>query len=194
MRTLARAAAAVLVAALPVRQAQAWYHSGGYGGFEHATSVTPEGVAHGSNYGGYAHGTAVGPEGAAHVSDYGGAWHGTTAPSGAYYHQPVVVNHYGATGCYNCGGGGWGVPAGAAVAAGAAGVAVGAMAGAASANAAAANAAVAAAYPMGATYAALPAGCGYSPYGGKPYYFCGRAWMTPAYGANGVYYLVVPAP
>ena len=52
----------------------------------------------------------------------------------------------------------------------------------------------AAAYPMGAVYPALPAGCAYNPYGSAAYYTCGGAWFKPAYGANGVYYSVVPAP
>jgi hypothetical protein len=97
-----------------------------------------------------------------------------------------VVNQYYGTGCYNCGG--WN--GGAAVAAG---VAVGAAAGATAANIANANAA-AAAYAPGDIYAALPAGCGYSTYYGRAYYNCGGTWFSPAYGANGVYYRVVPAP
>jgi hypothetical protein len=68
-------------------------------------------------------------------------------------------------------------------------VAVGAAAGA-----AAANAHAAAAYAPGDVYAALPAGCGYSTFYGKAYYNCGGTWFTPAYGANGVYYRVVPPP
>jgi hypothetical protein len=47
---------------------------------------------------------------------------------------------------------------------------------------------------MGAIYPTLPAGCVYSPVGGASYYTCGGAWFSPAYGANGVYYRVVPAP
>ena len=57
-----------------------------------------------------------------------------------------------------------------------------------------AGAAAASAYPIGATYGALPGSCAYTSYGGAPYYNCGGAWMAPAYGANGVYYRVVPAP
>src|SRR5271169_326058 len=30
--------------------------------------------------------------------------------------------------------------------------------------------------------------------GGGTYYLCGNTWFSPAYGANGVYYHVVPAP
>jgi len=41
-------------------------------------------------------------------------------------------------------------------------------------------------------YAALPAGCVYRPLPQE--YECGGTWFAPAYGANGVYYRVVPAP
>jgi hypothetical protein len=71
-------------------------------------------------------------------------------------------------------------------------VAVGAAVGMAAANTVNANAA--AAYASGDIYAALPAGCGYSSYYGKAYYKCGGTWFSPAYGANGVYYRVVPSP
>jgi hypothetical protein len=98
-----------------------------------------------------------------------------------------VVNQYYGTGCYNCGG--WS-GAGAV----AAGVAAGAAVGVAAATAANANAAAAASYGYGDVYAALPAGCAYAPYYGTTYYNCGAAWFSPAYGANGVYYRVVPPP
>jgi len=77
-----------------------------------------------------------------------------------------------------CGAGGWGY-AGAAAAGAVAGAAVGALATAAA---------------IGATYGYLPSGCAYSPFGGAAYYNCGGYWVRPAYGANGVYYTVVPAP
>lgn len=72
---------------------------------------------------------------------------------------------------------------------------------AARANAAAANAPVATAgttaysiaYEMGG-YAVLPAGCISPDVGGRTYYLCGNTWFSPAYGANGVHYRVVPAP
>jgi len=115
------------------------------------------------------------------------------------------VNNYG-SGCYNCGG--WST-AGAA----AAGVAVGVVAGAAvaSANTAAAtsnayNAGVVAgatayavpvvsnAFPIGAIYATLPAGCITPQVAGGTYYLCGNTWFRPSYGANGIYYRVVPSP
>jgi hypothetical protein len=47
---------------------------------------------------------------------------------------------------------------------------------------------------MGAIYATLPAGCAVSTVAGATYYHCSNAWFQPSYGANGVYYRVVPAP
>jgi hypothetical protein len=48
------------------------------------------------------------------------------------------------------------------------------------------------------TYAALPPGCSFFKRGQYPYYFCSGTpnsyWLAPAYGANGVYYQVVPDP
>ena len=135
---------------------------------------------------------------------YHNTYYGGTYPA---YHPPVVVNNYG-SGCYNCGG--WST-AGAA----AAGAVVGVAAGAAIANAnnaaatsnaynagvvAGATAAqpvavpVSTAFAMGAVYAALPAGCARPTVHGSTYYLCGNTWFQPAYGANGVYYRVVPAP
>jgi hypothetical protein len=140
---------------------------------------------------------ATGPNGAVafnggHYIAGGGTWTG--------FHQPVVVNQYGAS-CYNCGG--W-AGNGAAVAAGLGGLAVGTAIGAASANAASANAyaagaaagaaATAAAYGVGDVYATLPPGCAYHPVGATTYYACGPTWFTPYYGANGIYYRVVPPP
>jgi len=109
------------------------------------------------------------------------------------------VNSYG-SGCYNCGG--W-ATAGAA----AAGVAVGTMAGAAAASAntaaatssaysagVAAGSAATATYVMGAVYGTIPAGCATPNVQGTTYYLCGNTWFQPSYGANGLYYRVVPAP
>lgn len=48
--------------------------------------------------------------------------------------------------------------------------------------------------PMGATFASLPSGCGLRKVAGGTYYQCGNAWVSPAYGANGVFYTVVPMP
>jgi hypothetical protein len=115
------------------------------------------------------------------------AYGNTYTGAGGYgYHPPAVVNQYYGTGCYNCGG--WG--SGAAVAAGAvAGAAVGVAAGA-----SVASNAYAAGYAAGSVYAALPAGCIYTPVGAQTYYQCNGIWFTPSYGANGTYYSVVPAP
>lgn len=49
-------------------------------------------------------------------------------------------------------------------------------------------------YMMGANYATLPAGCATPNVQGKTYYLCGNTWFLPSYGANGVYYKVVPTP
>ena len=115
------------------------YASGGDGSW-HAT-----GANGGTAYGGYDH-------------YYGGSY---TA-----YHPPTTVNYYG-SGCYDCGG--WNT-AGAAAAGAAVGVVAGAAIGSANANAAASNAyaagvAAGSAYPVGAIYATLPAGCTYDPQG-----------------------------
>jgi len=47
---------------------------------------------------------------------------------------------------------------------------------------------------MGLNYAALPAGAAPIPKGGITYYLSGNTWFKPSYGANGVYYTVVPTP
>ena len=96
------------------------------------------------------------------------------------------MNHYYGSGCYECGG--WPV-AGAA----AAGAAVGMAAGATAAYAAS-NAPAAASYTMGAIYTTLPAGCATPEVQGQTYYLCGNTWFSPSYGANGIFYRVVPVP
>lgn len=216
MRAILVAATAALSVAMPLSHASAWMqahagggytHTGYAGGFEHSTSVGPNGVAHSSDAGGYEHGTAANSQGVAHASDYGGYYHGTaagpngaehtgaygtttTSVNGAYYHQPAVVNNYGAS-CYNCGAPGWGgVAAGAAVGV-AAGVAVGAAAASAPVVTYPGYPAPAYAPPM--AYAALPPGCFYRP-AFQRYECGGGAWLAPAYGANGVYYQVVSPP
>ena len=50
------------------------------------------------------------------------------------------------------------------------------------------------AYAMGAIYATLPTGAVPSPVGGTTYYVTGSTWFQPSFGANGVYYRVVPVP
>ena len=47
---------------------------------------------------------------------------------------------------------------------------------------------------MGLNYAALPAGAMAIPKSGMTYYLSGNTWFKPSYGANGVYYTVVPTP
>ena len=211
MRALMLAATAVLAVATAIGPADAWmrggggfggswghtagggfYHEGDAGGFSHATEVGPGGVAHESDAGGAWHGSAANGYGAYHGSDYGGYYHGAyanpygayhTGAYGAYYHQPVVVNSYGA-GCYNCGYGGWGAAA--------AGAVVGAAAvGAASA---ASSAPVVAGWPVGMSVGYLPAGCVYVQRPLRSWYQCPSGWLEPVYGANGLYYRVVPAP
>ncbi len=49
-------------------------------------------------------------------------------------------------------------------------------------------------YVIGAIYPTLPAGCTQSQVGGGSYYSCGGTWFSASFGANGVYYRVVPAP
>ena len=184
-------------------------HSGDLGGWQHSTSVSSEGVAHTSDLGGYEHGTAANQYGAYHASDAGGYYHSTTASGGYvehtgwngttteaygdYYHQPTTVNYYGGSGCWNCGAG-WGY-AGAALAGAAVATAATAVNTTNAYNAgvvAGANAARA----VGATFAALPYGCAYTPTAGLPYYYCSNTgyWLKPYYGANGVYYIGVAAP
>jgi hypothetical protein len=128
--------------------------------------------------------------GAVHTTPYG-----TTAYASAYrpptayygYHPPTTVGYYQA-GCYHCG---YGAAAAAGVAAGAA---IGAAVGTSGSSAATVAAAYAIQYQMGAVYAALPDGCGMAEMNGATYYVCGNTWFSPAYGANGVYYRVVPTP
>ena len=49
--------------------------------------------------------------------------------------------------------------------------------------------------PAGTRKAALlPAGSATINKNGATYYLNGNTWFQPAYGANGVYYTVVPAP
>ena len=137
-----------------------------------------------------------------------GSWHATSANGttaygsadhyygGTYstYHPPTTVNTYYENGCSDCGG--WNAAGAAAV-----GVAAGTVIGAASANAATSNAYAAGVaagssqYPVGSIYTTLPAGCAYDLVGNVAYYKCGGGvWLTPASGANGVYYRVTPAP
>jgi len=113
-------------------------------------------------------------------------------PGYAPYHPPPPVY---SSGCYNC-------AAGAAVAGVAVGVAVGASVASANTAAATSNAYAAGvvagststAYAMGVNYVAVPPGAIAVNKYGTNYYLLGNTWFKPAYGANGVYYVVVAAP
>ena len=54
--------------------------------------------------------------------------------------------------------------------------------------------AASATYAMGQTVAVIPVGCTSPTLQGQVYYLCGNTWFSPAYGANGLYYRVVPVP
>jgi hypothetical protein len=190
-----------------------WHATGAYGGTASGGggSWKAEGAygGHASGGGGSWHatgaygGTASGGGGSWHATGaYGGtAYGGYDHYNGAYYgayHQPVVVNTYYHNGCYNCGGWGYGAAA-------AAGVVAGAAVGAAAANTANTNAYAAGvaagtasatygSYIMNDVYSTLPAGCNLDPRNGVSYYACGPTWFKPGYGANGVFYRVVPYP
>jgi hypothetical protein len=156
------------------------------------------GTSHTNVYGGT---TAHGYDGGTvHTTPYGATAY---RPPGSYYgyHPPTTVNYYGSH-CYNCGSG-W-AAAGAAVAGAAVGAAAGAAAASSSAVAATSGAysqgymagatAATAAYAVGNIVATLPAGCGTADIGSNAYYVCNHTWFRVMYGANGVYYKVVPAP
>jgi hypothetical protein len=57
-----------------------------------------------------------------------------------------------------------------------------------------AGVAAGASYSMGEIVASAPSGCARPTVSGVTYFLCGNTWLQPAYGANGVYYRVVPAP
>ena len=48
------------------------------------------------------------------------------------------------------------------------------------------------AYAIGANLATLPPNCSYRLIEGGTYYVCGNTWLDSQYGANGLYYQVVP--
>ncbi len=181
----------ILLASSP---AAAWFHAGGGSWSASGFRGTASGGDGSWSASGYRGGSASGGDGSwsgttpygTSVYGYHGTYYGGTY---ATYHPPTVVNSYYGAGCYNCGG--WA----AAGAAATTGVALGATA--ATANQAESyNAGFAAgsAYALGAIYTNLPGGCVYNPVGTSTYYRCGTAWLSPAYGANGVYYRVVTAP
>jgi len=159
------------------------------------TASGDEGSWHGTGAQG---GTASGGQGAWHAQgEYGASaagYHGngyaTTAYHPAsygtsYYHPPTAV--YASSGCYNCGYHEGVNPAGAA--------AVGIVAGATIAGySVGMSASAPPSMPMGTTFVSLPSGCGMRTVNRGTYYQCGSSWVRPAYGANGVFYTVVPMP
>ena len=157
-----------------------------YGGFGSATHDNRWGGSTSANaFGGWSHTNANGGHSEG-VAGYG-AVHTTAGGFSTYrppaygyggyapYHAPVAVPYYHA-GCYDCAG---------AVAAGAV---VGVAAGAAVASAARPV------YSVGVNYATVPPGAVIVNQAGINYYQVGSTWFRPYYGANGVYYTVVPAP
>ena len=189
-------------------------HTNEYGGS--TSHAYGEGTTHTNAYGGsasHAEGGGWSKTGAAGGTAYGDAHYGTAyhPPTAVVpvYHPPVTVNSYGSS-CYNCGG--WSTAAAAATGA-AVGVVVGASVASAKTAAAtssaysagvAAGAAGAAGtttvtvvqttYVPGAIYPTVPAGAMSINKNGATYYLSGNTWFQPSYGANGVYYRVVPAP
>src|SRR5205807_109378 len=122
------------------------------------------------------------------------------------YHPPTTVNYYG-SGCANCGG--WAAAAAVTTAAVTGAAVASANANAANANAAAvsataynagynagatSSAAATPTYTVGQIAATLPSGCITPTVQGTTYYLCGNTWFSAAFGANGVYYRVVPGP
>ena len=199
MRGLA-AISALLAAALWASEAGAWASANRFGG---ATQHSWGETSHENRWGGSTE--HVAGEGTEHTNVYGGTTAGRygegayhAGPGGAayrppvypVYHPPVAVPAYTA-GCYGCAaaaGAVVGVAAGAAVAS--------ANTAAATSNAYAAGVAAGAAvsYSMGANYATLPPGSTPATVAGTTYYISGNTWFKPMYGANGVYYRVVPTP
>ena len=172
--------------------------TGAYGGSASHEQGSGETSFHGADGGSATHYAGYGTTatGAYGGTAYHPPYYGAAYPA---YHPPTSVNVYGSS-CGGCGG--WNT-AGAA----AAGAAVGVVAGeaAASSNSAAAQsnayaqgynagAGAAGGYAMGAIYPTLPGGCMQQPVNGQTYYLCGNTWFSPNYGANGVYYRVVPTP
>ncbi len=206
----------LLITTLSCGPASAWSHaSGGHGSWSASNSRggsasggggswSASGAHGGSASGGGGSWSASNPSGgtAYHSSYYGTtAYHGSTYYGAHYstYHPPTTVNYYGSS-CGSCGG--WST-AGAAAAGAAVGVVAGAAVASANTNAAASNAyasgyvagsAANPTYAMGAIYATLPPGCATPSVQGVTYYLCGNTWFQPSYGANGVYYRVVPTP
>ena len=183
-------------------------HNNVYGGS--TSGAYGEGATHTNPYGGTT--SAAYGEGAYHTNSYGTT---TAYQSGGYYgyHPPTTVNYYGAS-CANVNG--WATAAAvtttAAVATASRAVLTTDDAAATSNaynagyNAAATNQQPVpppqpqvpppVTYTMGQTVSALPASGVTSTANvqGSTYYLCGTTWFYPAFGANGVYYRVVPPP
>ena len=212
MNSTFRNAALFVLATLSSGQVLAWASANRFGG---STSHSWGSTSHENRWGGSSTHTAG--EGTSHTNVYGGStshsvyggtshtnMYGGTAyrPPGGYgyvgYHPPTAVPYY-SSGCYGCAaaaGAVVGIAAGAAVASAntqaatsnayASGVAAG------SASTAAAYGS--AAYVIGVNYATIPKACATPVVHGQTYYLCGNTWFQPVYGANGVYYRVVPTP
>lgn len=180
-------------------------HTNAYGG--NSAHAYGGGSEHTNMYGGSTYGQ-VG-YGAAHTYPGGGTTYGY-AGGGAYYgayHPPVAVPYYGST-CYGCAaaaGAVVGMATGAAIASAntsavassayAAGAANTAAATTSAYNAGVVAGAAAVHYEMGVAYASLPSQCGEANVQGTNYYVCGNdTWFKPSFGANGVFYRVVPSP
>jgi len=177
-------------------------HSNVYGGStEHKYG---EGTEHTNEYGDTAT-HHYGSDSTTYTNTSGGSatvyhspYYGYHPPAYYPYHPPTTVNVYGSS-CGNCGG--WST-AGAAAAGAAVGVVAGTAIASANTQAATSNAysagyaagATNTAYAMSAIYPTLPAGATPATVGGVTYYVSGNTWFKPSYGANGVYYRVVPAP
>ena len=197
----------LLITTLSCGPAWAYSHaSGGHGSWSASNSRGGSASGGGGSWSasGAHGGSASGGGGSwsASSSSGGTAYHSGSTYYGAHYstyHPPTTVNYFGSS-CGSCGG--WST-AGAAAAGAAVGVVAGAAVASANTNAAASNAyasgyvagsAANPTYAMGAIYATLPPGCATPSVQGVTYYLCGNTWFQPSYGANGVYYRVVPTP
>ena len=186
-----------------------WSHSGAYGSASGGDgSWNASGYRGGSASGGDGSWHATGADGNSasgyHADGYAATdvYRGTNTYYGTnYYHPPTSV--YSGSGCYDCGGI---TPAGAAVAGAVVGVSVANQNAYYSTNSNNAGNAYGAGYQaglmatatpalaMGSMFAALPPGCALRTVSGGTYYQCGSSWVQPNYGANGVFYTVVPEP
>jgi len=207
MKSIVTGFVGLLITTLSCGPASAYSHaSGGHGSWSASNSRGGSASGGGGSWSasGAHGGSASGGGGSwsASSSSGGTAYHSGSTYYGAHYstyHPPTTVNYYGSS-CGSCGG--WST-AGAAAAGAAVGVVAGAAVASANTNAAASNAyasgyvagsAANPTYAMGAIYATLPPGCATPSVQGVTYYLCGNTWFQPSYGANGVYYRVVPTP